>query len=110
MSRWLGDPDTEADDLLARSPISFAEGIEAPLLVLQGLNDRLVPPSESEQMVERLRALGREVEYVTFPDEGHNVGKRRNELTAHRLAAEWLERHLVGSSRPRPVEREAVVA
>ena len=49
---------------------------------------------ESDQMVEKLRSLGREVEYVVFDDEGHGFTRRKNEVRAFRLAAEWLERHL----------------
>jgi dipeptidyl aminopeptidase/acylaminoacyl peptidase len=45
-------------------------------------------------MVERLRELGREVEYVVFDDEGHGFTKRANQIRAFRLAADWLERHL----------------
>ena len=51
--------------------------------------------SESDQLVDRLRSLGREVEYVVFEDEGHGFTKRSNELKAVRLAAEWFERHLL---------------
>jgi dipeptidyl aminopeptidase/acylaminoacyl peptidase len=46
-------------------------------------------------MVEKLRSLGRDVEYVVFDDEGHGFTKRPNELKAYNLAAEWLERHLM---------------
>jgi dipeptidyl aminopeptidase/acylaminoacyl peptidase len=46
-------------------------------------------------MVEKLRDLGREVEYVVFDDEGHGFTQRPNELKAYRLAADWLERHLL---------------
>ena len=46
-------------------------------------------------MVERLRELGRTVEYVVFDDEGHGFTRRANEQRAFRLTAEWLERYLV---------------
>ena len=48
-------------------------------------------------MVERLRELGRDVEYVVFDDEGHGFTKRANQIRAFRLAGEWLERHLAGA-------------
>jgi dipeptidyl aminopeptidase/acylaminoacyl peptidase len=50
---------------------------------------------ESDQLVDKLKSLGREVEYVVFDDEGHGFTKRTNELKAYGLAAEWLERHLL---------------
>jgi dipeptidyl aminopeptidase/acylaminoacyl peptidase len=97
IARFVGDPETEADFLLERSPITYVENVKTPLLVIQGATDPRVVKSESDQMVEKLRSLDREVEYVVFDDEGHGFTKRPNELKAYRLAAEWLERHLVTS-------------
>ena len=45
-------------------------------------------------MVDQLRELGREVEYVVFEDEGHGFTRYENELRAYRLTCDWLERHL----------------
>jgi dipeptidyl aminopeptidase/acylaminoacyl peptidase len=61
---------------------------------MQGANDPRVVKPESDQMVERLRELGREVEYVVFDDEGHGFTKRSNQLRAFRLAADWFEQRL----------------
>ena len=95
IARFVGDPETEADFLMERSPITYVESVKTPLLVIQGATDPRVVKGESDQMVEKLRSLGREVEYVVFDDEGHGFTKRPNELKANRLAAEWLERHLL---------------
>ncbi len=94
IARFVGDPETEADFLMERSPIGYVENVRTPLLVMQGATDPRVVKGESDQMVAKLRELGREVEYVVFDDEGHGFTKRANELKAYRLAAEWLERHL----------------
>jgi dipeptidyl aminopeptidase/acylaminoacyl peptidase len=94
MAEWVGDPDTEADFLRERSPITYVDQVRASLLVLQGAKDPRVVQSESDQMVERLRELGRDVEYVVFEDEGHGFTRYANEIRAYRLACEWLERHL----------------
>ncbi|MBA3718405.1 MAG: S9 family peptidase [Actinobacteria bacterium] len=94
MDQWVGNPDTEADFLIERSPITYVEQVKAPLLVIQGATDPRVVKPESDQMVERLRGLGREVEYEVFEDEGHGFTRRSNELRAFRLSADWLERHL----------------
>ena len=90
LDAWVGNPDTEADFLLERSPITYVENVRAPLLVMQGAHDPRVVKSESDQMVERLRELGREVDYVVFEDEGHGFTKRSNQLRAYRLAADWF--------------------
>lgn len=94
MAQWVGDPETEQEFLLERSPITYVDQVRAPLLVLQGAKDPRVVQSESDQMVERLRELGRDVEYVVFEDEGHGFTRYANELRASRLACDWLERHL----------------
>jgi dipeptidyl aminopeptidase/acylaminoacyl peptidase len=70
------------------------DNICTPLLIIQGANDPRVLPAESEQIVDRLRGLGREVEYTVFDDEGHAFLKRENELRAQRATADWFERHL----------------
>jgi dipeptidyl aminopeptidase/acylaminoacyl peptidase len=95
MDEWVGNPETEADFLMERSPITYVDGVRAPLLVMQGANDPRVVKGESDQMVERLRGLGRDVEYVVFEDEGHGFTKRENQLRGFRLAADWFDRHLV---------------
>jgi dipeptidyl aminopeptidase/acylaminoacyl peptidase len=94
MAAWVGDADTEEEFLRERSPVTYVENVRAALLVLQGAKDPRVVKAESDQMVERLRELGREVEYVVFDDEGHGFTRYTNELRAYRLTCAWLERHL----------------
>jgi dipeptidyl aminopeptidase/acylaminoacyl peptidase len=91
----VGDPEEDAELLRERSPITYIENVRTPLLVMQGAKDPRVVKPESDQIVERLRAQGAEVEYVVFDDEGHGFTKRHNELKAFALAAEWFERHLL---------------
>ncbi|HEY4025988.1 MAG TPA: S9 family peptidase [Candidatus Dormibacteraeota bacterium] len=94
MKSWVGDPDEDRDLLVERSPITYVENVRAPLLVLQGAHDPRVVRPESDQVVERLRSLGREVEYHVFEDEGHGFAKQANQVRAYRLIADFLERHL----------------
>ena len=54
--------------------------------------------AESDQLVEKLRSLGRTVEYIVYEDEGHGFTRRENELTMYRAAARWFERYLLGES------------
>jgi dipeptidyl aminopeptidase/acylaminoacyl peptidase len=95
MAEWVGDPDTEADFLRERSPITYVDQVRAALLVIQGAKDPRVVKSESDQMVERLRELGRDVEYYVFEDEGHGFTRYANDVHAYRLTCDWLESHLV---------------
>jgi dipeptidyl aminopeptidase/acylaminoacyl peptidase len=91
----IGDPVKDGDDLLARSPITYADDIRAPLFVIQGALDMRVVKSESDQIVEKLRALGVPVRYDVYEDEGHGFTKRANELKAVQDTAEFLEQHLL---------------
>jgi Dipeptidyl aminopeptidases/acylaminoacyl-peptidases len=95
MAKWVGDPDTEADFLRERSPITYVDQVRAALLVIQGAKDPRVVKAESDQMVDRLRELGRDVEYEVFEDEGHGFTRYTNEIRGYRLTCDWLERHLV---------------
>jgi dipeptidyl aminopeptidase/acylaminoacyl peptidase len=60
-----------ADRYHDHSPINVADSIEAPLLILQGSADKVVPPAQSESIAERLRSLGRTVELHLYEGEGH---------------------------------------
>lgn len=91
---WVGDPDDDRELLVSRFPITYVEQIRCPLMVVQGANDPRVVKAESDQMVERLRAMGRDVEYLVFADEGHGFAKRSNLLKGFRAMGEYLFRHL----------------
>ncbi len=87
-----GDLERDGEMLRAISPIHRAEQITAPLLVIHGRNDPRVPLAEAEQIVTRLREIGREVELLVFDDEGHGLVKRDNRITGYRTVAEFLAR------------------
>jgi dipeptidyl aminopeptidase/acylaminoacyl peptidase len=70
----------------ARSPIHHVDGIDAPVLFTQGLEDRVVPPGQSQTMVRALRARGVPVAYLEFPGEAH--GFRRAATLRRALEAE----------------------
>ena len=95
LRRWIGDLETDREKLAQRSPVSHIDNVRCPMLVLQGANDPRVPKSESDQVVERLRARGRRVEYVVFPDEGHGFTKRRNHDAAYDKIVEFLTTELL---------------
>jgi dipeptidyl aminopeptidase/acylaminoacyl peptidase len=94
-NQLIGDPDTEREFLLSRSPVTYADAITTPLFVIQGANDPRVPKAESDQIVERLRARGVDVRYDVYEDEGHGFTKRENVLKEQRDTAEFFEHHLL---------------
>ena len=94
MDEWVGNPDREADFLRARSPITYIDNVRADLLIIQGANDPRVNKAESDQMVERLRAAGRKVDYMVFENEGHGFTRRENQRKAIGAAARFLAERL----------------
>ena len=54
-----------------RSPIHHLDKLETPMLVLQGLKDAVVPPSQAFAIADAVRAAGKPVALVTFEEEGH---------------------------------------
>ena len=76
------------------SPLYAVGAIRASLFVQQGKNDPRVPQSEAEQIVEAVRAKGREVWYLLALDEGHGFRKRENRDHALATALLFLERSL----------------
>lgn len=84
--------------MLADSPISHVDAITAPLLVVHGANDVRVLRQDSDDIVARLRELGRPVQHLTFPDEGHQVRRWRNRLELSRRIEDKLAACLGGRS------------
>lgn len=96
LARWIGELPGDRDKLVERSPITHIENVKCPMLILQGSNDPRVPQDESDQVVAKLRALGRRVEYVVYPDEGHGFTKKKNADDAYGRIIEFLTKELVG--------------
>ena len=92
----VGNPETEADFLWERSPLSQVDQIEIPLLIAQGANDPRVPQAESEQIVAALTERGIDHEYMLFPDEGHGFAQPENRLKFYAAAEAFLARYLRG--------------
>ena len=72
-------PYPEAAELYRqRSPVHFADGLSCPVILLQGLEDKVVPPSQAETMIAALRAKELPFAYVSFPTEGHGFREAAN--------------------------------
>jgi dipeptidyl aminopeptidase/acylaminoacyl peptidase len=83
------DPETRAY-LRRISPLTNADRISKPLLVVHGKNDPRVPLSEAEQIVARLRSRGGEVWYLQAKDEGHGFRKKQNRDAYYRTFAQFI--------------------
>lgn len=96
----LGHPDTDAEELWDRSPLSKVDNISIPLLIAQGANDPRVKQAESEQIVEAMQAHGIPHRYLLYPDEGHGFARPENRLDFYAHAEAFLAEHLGGRCEP----------
>jgi dipeptidyl aminopeptidase/acylaminoacyl peptidase len=86
-----------------RSPIHFADRISCPVILFQGLEDKIVPPSQAEVMVEALKSKGLPFAYIAFEGEQH--GFRRFENIQRALEAElYFFSRILGFELTEPIE------
>ena len=86
-NEYLIAPKAQAEAVYAeRSPINHTGKLSRPMIFFQGLDDKVVPPQQSQAMVEALRKRGIPVEYVELEGEGH--GFRKAETIVRTLQAE----------------------
>jgi dipeptidyl aminopeptidase/acylaminoacyl peptidase len=77
-----------------RSPIAGAEAIEAPLLVMHGTDDQVVPVRQSVALAERMSRAGRSVELHLYEGEGHGWGRPEVVVDELERTETFLYRHV----------------
>jgi dipeptidyl aminopeptidase/acylaminoacyl peptidase len=87
-------PDT-AEAYRRRSPVHRAASIRAPLLILQGTDDEVVSPAQSDRIAERLRAAGGTVELHLYEGEGHGWGRPETVVDELERTESFLRRHVL---------------
>jgi dipeptidyl aminopeptidase/acylaminoacyl peptidase len=78
----------------ARSPLNLIDGIRAPVILFQGLDDKIVPPEQSRLIVENLQERGIEVAYHEFAGEGHGFRKAETIIAVLEAELAFLQRVL----------------
>ena len=76
------------------SPLSKADRIVAPMMIIQGANDPRVPMGESEQIVNSLKSRGKDVWYLLAADEGHGFAKKENSDFQFYATVLFVEKYL----------------
>jgi dipeptidyl aminopeptidase/acylaminoacyl peptidase len=92
-----GDPVKDRDVLLELSPITHVQKAKGPMLMIQGASDPRVPVGEAIQMHQALEKKGLS-QMIVFPDEGHGVQKRENNVVLLGHAIAFFEKHLKPSA------------
>jgi dipeptidyl aminopeptidase/acylaminoacyl peptidase len=82
LDRLVGPYPERRDLYIQRSPIHHAARLSCPVIFFQGLEDRIVPPNQAEEMVEALAARGIAHAYVPFEGEQHGFRRAENIRTA----------------------------
>lgn len=97
-SEWQMQADmTDVDKLWQHSPLKYAKNVETPLLILHSENDYRCPIEQAEQLYITLKSMGKETEFVRFPEADHNLsrtGKPNLRFARLEQIVGWMEKYL----------------
>ena len=98
----MGDHRTEEGRafLSERSPLTYVDRIENPLLIAHGAKDPRVKQAESDQIVHAMQERNISVTYLLYPDEGQEFARPENELSFYAVTEAFLAGHLDGQYEP----------
>jgi dipeptidyl aminopeptidase/acylaminoacyl peptidase len=89
--KQIGDPDKDAERIAAVSPARHVDRIKAPILLVHGDADEIVPFAQSVQMKKLLDKSGRETELIELEDEGHSEWSEEDERQVLTAVADFLQ-------------------
>ena len=81
------------------SPIEHASKVTTPLLITHGENDARVPISQAEEYYRLLKKMGKTVEFLRYPREGHGIAEPIHRLHLEEEQTKWFDKHLLKSPR-----------
>ena len=90
----VGHPEKDKELLASSSPLLHVDKIKVPLFIAQGANDPRVKKSESDQIVEALKARGIDVPYMVKENEGHGFYNQENNFDFYREMEKFLKKHI----------------
>lgn len=92
--RSIGDIDRNQDALKAVSPTNMTENFNAPVLLIHGKDDLVVPIDQSKRMKNALERAGKEVEYIELKGEDHWLSSESTRLEMLQASGAFLQKHL----------------
>jgi dipeptidyl aminopeptidase/acylaminoacyl peptidase len=87
-----GEATTEK--LRAVSPVRYADAFAAPVLLIHGENDKVVPFEQSDDMYDELRSAGKQVQLIKLKDENHNLVVSANRLASLEAMVKFVDEHI----------------
>jgi dipeptidyl aminopeptidase/acylaminoacyl peptidase len=101
----IGDPAKDEQRLQAISPVTFASEISAPVLIVQGTKDLIVPVSQAKRMVSALEGAGRTVQTLYLAGMGHNISGEKARIEMFKRIEAFLAENLPITT-PMPVGKD----
>jgi len=95
LERMMGHPAASRNGYWMGSPVRQVPNIQAPLMIVHGQLDKIVHPLQSEELVEALKNEGKTFEYKTYPDEGHGLLRRKNQLDFYANMERFIDWYLL---------------
>lgn len=90
----IGDARANPEQFDRVSPLKHAGRIIAPVLLMHGEEDRRVPISHGKKMKKALEAAGKQVQWLTFEEEGHGLRYTANENIYYKTMLEFLDKYI----------------
>ena len=96
--RWYigGTPWDNAEAWRQRSPLTHAQNVTTPTLILHGINDRTDTEAQSMIFYAALKDMGKTVRYIRFPREPHGFREPRHQRTRDIEEIRWMQKHVLG--------------
>ncbi|TWI66108.1 dipeptidyl aminopeptidase/acylaminoacyl peptidase [Pseudoduganella lurida] len=104
MPQLIGDPEKDADQLKATSPVEQASRLRQPLLMAYGGADKRVPRAHGIRFRDAVAATNKDVEWVEYPEEGHGWKLPKNRFDFWTRVEKFLDRHIGPGSVDRKAE------
>ena len=79
---------------LHSSPITYVKNARTPTLILQGQDDVIDPPGQSQELYRALKRYGVETELVIYPREGHGLKEEKHLIDRLQRTVSWFDKHL----------------
>jgi dipeptidyl aminopeptidase/acylaminoacyl peptidase len=95
LDRLVGTLPEHADRYESRSPVAHARDLTVPVLVLQGADDKVVPPAQAQLLVDAVRAAGGTMEQHVYDGEGHGFSKEATIIDSFERIDAFLKRWVV---------------
>ena len=95
LERMMGHPTSDRNGYRVGSPVTRVANIQAPLLIVHGLLDPIVHPLQSQELLEALKREKKTFEYKAYPDEGHGLLLRKNQVDFYALMERFVDWYLM---------------